>query len=540
MAKNKQNDSDHDGLTDSQEKLFGTDPYDPDTDQDGMTDGEEVALGRNPLGPGRLKHALIPTKENDHKPHILHPHRLAFYSIAAIALKVIVFLVLLSLPLSLILSPEVLATNSNKIVELTNNLRKAKGLPPLTNSYLLHNSAYNKAQDMLVNQYFAHTGPDNKNVLNWVRAAGYQFTIAGENLAVGFAGPEDVLDGWKKSITHYNNLVDTDYQEIGASFIQGVYQGVKTSFAVQHFAKPVIKYSNQTNINIQNSNSKPAANNQHSPSIKGDKQEIEQPQAELKQPKILLPENNSVFTKKEIEFKIKADLADEIIILKDNQQIYQAEVVDGVAGFNLKLDEGINNIAAVAQKDQQQKYSSLLTLTIDTTPPIIDHNKTQVSFIDLNEDEKYIQAAAYLSEDTNYAKVYYQGHVIDLYPDNTDNKKWTGSIIVNNNIKTNNVVVLPSLQAGDQVGNEITEDISYETVALQKPSIWQQYLFFKNNHSLKLDPLFQVLTVFYKVLIVVFSIALILNIFIEIKKQHPHIIASTLGLILLLTVLILI
>jgi hypothetical protein len=45
-------DSDGDGLTDWEEILWGTDPFNPDTDGDGTSDGDEVRLGRNPLIPG--------------------------------------------------------------------------------------------------------------------------------------------------------------------------------------------------------------------------------------------------------------------------------------------------------------------------------------------------------------------------------------------------------------------------------------------------------------------------------------------------------
>lgn len=45
-------DSDHDGLPDWEEALYGTDPHNPDTDGDGTSDGAEVALGRNPLVKG--------------------------------------------------------------------------------------------------------------------------------------------------------------------------------------------------------------------------------------------------------------------------------------------------------------------------------------------------------------------------------------------------------------------------------------------------------------------------------------------------------
>ncbi len=44
-------DSDHDGLTDRDEVLYGTDPFRQDTDGDGYIDGEEVATGHDPLNP---------------------------------------------------------------------------------------------------------------------------------------------------------------------------------------------------------------------------------------------------------------------------------------------------------------------------------------------------------------------------------------------------------------------------------------------------------------------------------------------------------
>lgn len=44
-------DSDQDGLTNAEEKLYGTDPYNPDTDGDGYSDGAEVKAGYDPLKP---------------------------------------------------------------------------------------------------------------------------------------------------------------------------------------------------------------------------------------------------------------------------------------------------------------------------------------------------------------------------------------------------------------------------------------------------------------------------------------------------------
>lgn len=42
-------DSDNDGLTDAQEKIYGTNPNKLDTDSDGLWDGQEVSAGTDPL-----------------------------------------------------------------------------------------------------------------------------------------------------------------------------------------------------------------------------------------------------------------------------------------------------------------------------------------------------------------------------------------------------------------------------------------------------------------------------------------------------------
>lgn len=65
-------DSDHDGLPDWEEAIYGTDPHNPDTDGDGYLDGEEVLSGHDPLKKGpddliRTKVRPLTKKAQDEK-----------------------------------------------------------------------------------------------------------------------------------------------------------------------------------------------------------------------------------------------------------------------------------------------------------------------------------------------------------------------------------------------------------------------------------------------------------------------------------------
>lgn len=52
---NPNKDTDGDGLTDVEEKGFGTDMNNEDTDGDGYLDGQEIDNGYNPLGEGKFE-----------------------------------------------------------------------------------------------------------------------------------------------------------------------------------------------------------------------------------------------------------------------------------------------------------------------------------------------------------------------------------------------------------------------------------------------------------------------------------------------------
>lgn len=232
-------DSDDDGLTDYEERhIYHTNPHKRDTDGDGASDGLEVKYGRNPLGKGSIINLFIPSEENGFCPDILKPTRLIFYAISLILVKLIMVAFIVYYPFTAWMSVDVSMEESSKIISLTNNLRSNAGLSVLKENSKLDLAAQNKVQDMFAAQYFAHTSPSGVSLTSWIENSNYKYSIAGENLAIGYTDANELFDAWKNSPTHYENLIDPNFQEIGVAVSGGIFNDVDTVLAAQYFARP--------------------------------------------------------------------------------------------------------------------------------------------------------------------------------------------------------------------------------------------------------------------------------------------------------------
>jgi uncharacterized protein YkwD len=408
-----------------------------------------------------IKNLFIPHKGNNYQPQALHPKHLLFHGVAAIVIKTLVLIALLVLPASAWLTPDVMTAESQKIITLTNNLRAEKGVKPLLESALLDQAAFNKAQDMLVGQYFSHMSPANKNMVYWLNSVAYGYAVAGENLAMGFSSGQNVVTAWTKSKTHYANLIDPDFKEIGVAMTSGNFHDHDTTLVAQYFGTPKVA--------IQ-------------------------------------------------AVKIQPQTASASEAIKD-KIVIQAKP-------SIKGEKVVAN-----------------PVIADQMPPNLDLAKTKIWVNQpVGQKDKIVMVEAYLSPDTETAQVSFQNIVINLSPDSQASDKWTGSaIIAHDDIEqTFSPIVLANLTAQDQAGNVLNTDINWSNYQEIKPSLVQQYLFIKNSSSGAAKSLVGASRIYFTLLLVVCLIALLLNIFIEIKKQHPHIIASALGLICLLILLIII
>jgi hypothetical protein len=126
-----------------------------------------------------------------------------------------------------------------KVLDQTNAERQKQGLSVLHYNAVLSQSATAKAEDMFANNYWAHNSPQGKTPWDFIKAAGYQYSIAGENLARDFYDTETLMKAWMNSPTHRENILSPQYQEIGIGVVNGVLEGVKTTLVVQHFGAPL-------------------------------------------------------------------------------------------------------------------------------------------------------------------------------------------------------------------------------------------------------------------------------------------------------------
>ena len=121
----------------------------------------------------------------------------------------------------------------------TNRHRAENGVAPLRHEATLDLAAQAKLKDMFDRQYFAHASPTGEGPAEVVAAAGYDYVVVGENLALGnFADDKELVQAWMDSPGHRANILSAGFTEIGIAVGRGTFEGRTTWIAVQEFGKP--------------------------------------------------------------------------------------------------------------------------------------------------------------------------------------------------------------------------------------------------------------------------------------------------------------
>ncbi|MFC0523572.1 CAP domain-containing protein [Pontibacillus salicampi] len=113
-----------------------------------------------------------------------------------------------------------LSQYEQKVVELTNEERKAQGLEPLQIDKELSNVAEKKSEDMAANNYFSHNSPTYGSPFDMMDQFGVDYRTAGENIAKGQRTPQEVVDGWMNSEGHRKNIMNESFTHIGVGYVE--------------------------------------------------------------------------------------------------------------------------------------------------------------------------------------------------------------------------------------------------------------------------------------------------------------------------------
>jgi uncharacterized protein YkwD len=182
-----------------------------------------------------LAHLFTPRISNNQRPRILHPAGLSVLVGLFLLSQVFLEFVKVSGGIDGLVLGYASSISPSQVVEQTNAQRGAQGLTPLTVNAALNQAAIGKANDMFAKQYWAHVSPDGLTPWVFIKNAGYNYNVAGENLARDFGDTGSMMSAWMASPTHKANIVNGKYSEIGVAVVDGIFNGVETTLVVQMF-----------------------------------------------------------------------------------------------------------------------------------------------------------------------------------------------------------------------------------------------------------------------------------------------------------------
>lgn len=561
-------DTDGDGISDFDEiNIYKTDPNNKDTDGDGLSDLEELDKGFNPL----IRDYFIPNKSNNYRPKALRPQRLFFYGISAIIIKIIVVFTLISVPLSAFFSPDYVAQEAKKIIALTNEIRKNLNLSQLIEDSKLNQAAFYKAEDMAIKQYFSHTNPEGKKMSYWLNKVSYNFRFGGENLAMGFSTAQDAVSAWVNSPSHYKNIIDPDFKDTGVGISNGLYNGVETTFMAQYFGsktivqEKIIEEKLETEIILKTEVKEvvplpviPAVSPEKSKPTTLVYNSIPTIPEKTKEP---IQETNILSEKQDFVIEIPAKLEFQEDKKLFNKDYVQAEIfAPQCTGFSIFVNseeqinkegictsteqlltkEGENTILlSVNYPDDKNSKTEYKIILDKSAPEIINTEKTVLLAKENFAKETVVLAEIYLSNDTSEAKLYIKDNVITLIQDENYKSKWTGHMIIDNSDDIFKPVLSATLHASDFAGNELVTDVDWSSIVPLQTSVSDQYNFAKAHKQVSpINTLFNISSIYYKIILTLAIILLLINIFVKIKIQRLDIIVSSLLFIFLIFVLV--
>lgn len=112
------------------------------------------------------------------------------------------------------------ATYGTQVIALENAARAHAhpGCVPLREDPAITKAATEHSQDMRSKNYLGHDSATKESPWDRMKAAGYTATAA-ENVAAGYATPQDVVSGWMDDAGHKANILNCSIKATGVGYV---------------------------------------------------------------------------------------------------------------------------------------------------------------------------------------------------------------------------------------------------------------------------------------------------------------------------------
>lgn len=341
-----------------------------------------------------MRFLFVPQKENQYHAIAIRKGALAIY-----VLFLFVFNVILVPILDLNKGVQAASISTSRLVQLANQSRQAAGVPTLSTSSKLAAAATAKANNMFQEQYWAHYGPNGESPWQFIIAAGYNYTYAGENLAKDFVTADAIHNAWMNSPSHRANILNENYDDIGIAAVSGTLLGSETILVVQMFG------SQQTSQPIDTpDDSAPSEDESETPTPSGDNTPPEPPV-------INSPKQGDILNTGATTVRGISEEGSLVSIYDNEKKRADATANEGYFAVQINnLDEGGHDLEADAKDSagNVSDRSDTITFTVDLTPPALDQENSRVDWINesfeiylITSDDTVTATASTLKHSTN-------------------------------------------------------------------------------------------------------------------------------------------
>lgn len=109
--------------------------------------------------------------------------------------------------------------NYSDMLSILNGYRTQASVSPLEYDNNLSIAATIRAMEMAYSGTFSHTRPDGSDCFTVFNDLKLRATAQGENIAARYTSVESVMNGWRNSSGHYQNMIDSRFKKVGFGIV---------------------------------------------------------------------------------------------------------------------------------------------------------------------------------------------------------------------------------------------------------------------------------------------------------------------------------